>query len=212
MPARTRGDSRQRSSSTAENIVQTALQLFRQVGYHGTTVRDIARAADLNVGAMYHYFESKQALLHHIMMEAMQESLRVVQIAVATSTEPVHRMSGMITAVVGYHTRHTAEALVGNSELRSLEPGNLAQVVALRDEELGLFVDVIEQGLSTGEFVAEDPRQAASAIIAMCSAVAGWYHPGGRLSQESIQDMYVQMGLRLLGHRDGVALSSLDGS
>ena len=45
------------------NILETALRLFRERGFDETTMRDIASACGLSLGAAYHYFPSKEALV-----------------------------------------------------------------------------------------------------------------------------------------------------
>jgi len=48
---------------TRRHVLETALKLFRRRGFERTTMRDIARAAGLSLGAAYHYFRSKEALV-----------------------------------------------------------------------------------------------------------------------------------------------------
>ena len=48
---------------TRQRILQTAFQLFHEQGYHATGVATIAREAGVNPGSLYHFFESKDALL-----------------------------------------------------------------------------------------------------------------------------------------------------
>lgn len=45
------------------NILATAVRLFREHGFDQTTMRDVARAAGMSVGAAYHYFPSKEAMV-----------------------------------------------------------------------------------------------------------------------------------------------------
>lgn len=52
-----------RAKPTRERVLDRALKLFQRRGVEGTTMRDIARAAGLSLGAAYYYFPSKQALL-----------------------------------------------------------------------------------------------------------------------------------------------------
>lgn len=58
MPARSK-----KSETTREHLLATALQLFQKHGVEGTTMRDIADAADMSLGAAYYYFKSKEALV-----------------------------------------------------------------------------------------------------------------------------------------------------
>jgi AcrR family transcriptional regulator len=52
-----------KSQETRFQILQTALGLFRQRGLDETTMREIAAAADLSLGAAYYYFPSKEAII-----------------------------------------------------------------------------------------------------------------------------------------------------
>jgi AcrR family transcriptional regulator len=54
---------RSASEETRRQIVDTALTLFRERGLDNTTLRDIARAADLSLGATYYYFHNKEAIV-----------------------------------------------------------------------------------------------------------------------------------------------------
>lgn len=52
-----------------EEILKTSLHLFATRGFHGTSMRDIAREADITEGLIYHYFESKRDLFRAIIDE-----------------------------------------------------------------------------------------------------------------------------------------------
>jgi AcrR family transcriptional regulator len=52
-----------------EDILQASLKLFAEKGFHGTSMRDIARAADITEGLIYHYFASKRDLFRAIIEE-----------------------------------------------------------------------------------------------------------------------------------------------
>lgn len=187
-----------RSQATARAIQDAALALFRQVGYHGTTVRAIARLAGVNVAALYHHFESKQGLLVHIMYTSMEENVRAIGRAVEAAGDPVSELVGAVQTIVDYHVAHPAHAFVGTSELRSLETDGRRAIVALRDEEEALLAGVVRRGTDQGVFGATDPKLATRAIIAMCSAVATWYRDDGPLSRTDVRDQYVGLSLSLL--------------
>ena len=52
-----------KSAQTFETVLQAAMELFRVKGFHGTTMRDLSRASGLGLGAIYYYFDSKEALV-----------------------------------------------------------------------------------------------------------------------------------------------------
>lgn len=51
------------SEATRRQILDTALELFREHGFEQTTIRDIAGRAGLSLGAAYYYFKSKEAIV-----------------------------------------------------------------------------------------------------------------------------------------------------
>jgi AcrR family transcriptional regulator len=56
-------------SSTRQRILEVALSLMSQKGVDGTSMRDLAGAAGLNVASLYHYFPSKRELLEAVLIE-----------------------------------------------------------------------------------------------------------------------------------------------
>jgi AcrR family transcriptional regulator len=56
-------------SATRRRILEIALSLMSQRGVDGTSMRDLASAADLNVASLYHYFPSKRELLESVLVE-----------------------------------------------------------------------------------------------------------------------------------------------
>ena len=52
-----------KSEKTREKILDVALAMFRKQGFDGTTMRDVAKAAGVALGAAYYYFPSKEALV-----------------------------------------------------------------------------------------------------------------------------------------------------
>ena len=63
------GDGAGDGSSTRRRILRIALALMSQRGVDGTSMRDLAAAAELNVASLYHYFPSKRDLLESVLVE-----------------------------------------------------------------------------------------------------------------------------------------------
>lgn len=57
------------SKDTANRILQQAMKIFLEKGYHGTSIEEITQAAGLTKGALYWHFQSKEDLLKRIMEE-----------------------------------------------------------------------------------------------------------------------------------------------
>lgn len=59
----------ERSAQSKDKLIDTALELFSREGYTGTTVKSIAKAAGVTDGLIYHYFSSKEELLHAVLVK-----------------------------------------------------------------------------------------------------------------------------------------------
>lgn len=67
------GNTADARTNSRQKIIDTALRLFGQQGYEKTSVREIARVANISLGLMYNYFSSKEALLQAIIQDGLQE-------------------------------------------------------------------------------------------------------------------------------------------
>ncbi|MDX5452601.1 MAG: TetR family transcriptional regulator, partial [Rhodococcus sp. (in: high G+C Gram-positive bacteria)] len=60
-------------------ILDSALRNMNERGYHGTSMRDIARDADITVASIYHHFKSKQEILQDIMTRALHDAIAMTR-------------------------------------------------------------------------------------------------------------------------------------
>ncbi len=187
-----------------EALVAAAVANFTTLGYHGTSMRDIARSADVTVASIYHHFASKQEILQHVMIGTMSDLLASTRAAVdaavaAGATTPSEKLEALVDAWMLFHTTRQAEALIGASEIRSLDDAGRAVLVGHRDEQEALFRAIVEEGVATGAFTTRYPREAARAIIEMGSSVSSWYRVGGELSPEEMSVRYRELARGTVG-------------
>ncbi|MDQ6523448.1 TetR/AcrR family transcriptional regulator [Nocardioides sp. LHD-245] len=192
--ARPKGQQR----NSRDVLVAAAVENFTALGYHGTSMRDIARTAGVTVASIYHHFPSKQDILQHVMLGTITDVLAATRTAVAEAvaegrTGPTERLEAVVDAWVVFHTTRQAEALIGASEIRSLDEAGRAALVAHRDEQEALFREIIEDGVRDGAFATGYPREAARAIIEMGSSISSWYRLGGELSPEEMSVRYREL-------------------
>lgn len=76
----------EKGAATRRHVLEAALTLFRKHGYEGTTMRAIAKHAGLSLGAAYHYFDSKDAILGTYFEWTQGEHERVMAAVPQTST------------------------------------------------------------------------------------------------------------------------------
>lgn len=186
---------RPRARGGKEVVLDAAISNFTSVGFHGTSMRDIARDAGMTVASIYHHFPSKQEILQDIMTRSLVDVIAATRRAVLAESSPTAQLRALMTAWVLFHTNRQAEALIGASELRSLDKAGRRLVVALRDEQEQLFRDVIDRGVEGGEFHTPYPREATRAILNMGSSIAFWYRVGGDATPTEMGHRYADLAL-----------------
>ncbi|MQA09715.1 MAG: TetR family transcriptional regulator [Pseudonocardiaceae bacterium] len=178
-----------------------ALAEFAVHGYHGTTVRRIAKRAGLSAAGLYHHYQSKQDMLVAVMNRGLDDLTVQLESEVEhVGTDPVDRLVRIVEVLALFHTQRTKEAFVAWTEVRSLEPANRGRVVAKRDRIQRLADAAVEDGVASGAFLNEFPRDSSRFIASMCVSIVQWYKPDGPLSPSEVAERLVVSALRLAGY------------
>ncbi|MEU2257775.1 TetR family transcriptional regulator [Nocardia xishanensis] len=181
---------------TAAALITAAVEVMSVQGYHGTSVRDIAAAAGTSPGVLYHHFGSKQVLLATMLDRGLDLLVAATEQALdLAGDDPADRLQAIVEAHVRMHLESQRESLLGNSELRALEPGWLRVVIAKRDVQQRIFDRVVRDGVRRGAFAAPHAEDAARFVTAACTAVALWYRPGGPLGPDEIIRRHQEIAL-----------------
>ena len=136
---------------TRQHVLDTALALFRRRGFAHTTMRDIADAAGLSLGAAYHYFPSKEALVmaYYEWMQAEHERLvearrspdadikARIGILFATKLELLRRDRKLLGALFGNLGDPSHPLSVFGRETSNVRDRSLAQFAAVFADETG---------------------------------------------------------------------------
>jgi Tetracyclin repressor-like, C-terminal domain len=122
--------------------------------------------------------------------------------------EPADAQQRLHEAVANHirlHTTYKAEFFIIDTEIRALEGENRHYILSLRDRYEALLQSILRDGMEEGIFRQSDVKVCSYAIIAMCTEVAAWFRPEGRLSVQQVIDMYTQMITQgLLATRESV--------
>jgi AcrR family transcriptional regulator len=176
-----------------------ALECFSRKGFHGTSMREIAAAADVSLGNIYNYFSSKGELLMEILRHANAAQMRATQAAIAGAGEKAReRLAAAVRAFAMFVIAEQAACFVANSELHYLDDEDRRLVIIERDRHQAVFQRLIEEGVAASEFLTPHPEGAARAVLTMCNGITVWYHPDGPLSAEDIAERYSRYALALL--------------
>ena len=183
-------------------IEDVASTLFREHGYAGTSVRDIARAMDIQGASLYAHVSSKQDVLRAIVERmatrfehAAEDALKAVD-GVDAEASPTDRLAALTRAHVQVVTDDLERATVFVHEWRSLEPELRGRMAKRRDAYERRFRTVIADGVASGEFATVDPTAAAAFVLTALNGLVAWYGPTGRLEPDTIAELYTDLAVR----------------
>ncbi|MEU2605154.1 TetR/AcrR family transcriptional regulator [Streptomyces albus] len=176
-----------------------ATRLFAERGFDRTSVQDIVEAAGVTKGALYHYFGSKDDLLHEIygrLLRLQQERLDLL----AGSEAPVaERLRRAAADVVVTTIDNLDDAMIFFRSMHQLPPDKQKQVRAERRRYHERFRALIEEGQRSGEFSDATPADlVVDYHFGSVHHLSSWYRPDGRLTPQQVADHLADLLLRAL--------------
>jgi AcrR family transcriptional regulator len=181
-------------------IDEVASELFHANGYAATSVRDIARALDIQGASLYAHVASKEDLLWAIVDRAATAFEQAAARAAEETGggDAVERLAALVEAHVEVVTADPERSSVFVTEWRHLSGGRRAVIAGRRDAYETRFRTTIEEGVAVGAFRSTDAAIATTFILTALNGIATWYRPDGRLGPDRIADHYVELALRSL--------------
>jgi AcrR family transcriptional regulator len=179
---------RARRERRRAEILRAALTAFRDRGYHGTTLDDIAAQVGVRNTALYHYFPDKQSILLACHRDSISELERILSEARA-----IGGAEARLRHVIREHVRVVTEALGGSPvafEVASLPPERQDEIVAARDRYERELREILSLGMREGAFRSTDPKLAAFVILGALNGIARWYRPGGDHDATSLGEAF----------------------
>lgn len=166
----------------AAAVLAAAGQVFAQRGYEGATMLDVAQAAGFSKAGVYHYFASKEHLLHGLLKESLEQV--VADLAAADpgdKVQPAERMATLVDAYVQSFSSRLRVVTPLLLRLDLLRPEWRAEVKSLERQIVDRFADaasVLGHPIS--------PRAAAFLMLGAANWTYYWYDPEGDLSVEDL--------------------------
>ena len=181
-------------------IDDIASRLFHTNGFAATSIRDIAKALDIQAASLYAHVASKDDLLWTIVEQAATAFEEAADRAIVESAggDAVELLAALVEAHVEVVTAVPERSSVFVTEWRHLSADRRAAIGDRRDAYERRFRDAIQDGVAGGVLRATDAAIAATFVLTALNGIATWYRPDGRLSADRVADHYVELALRSL--------------
>ncbi|AEF42667.1 TetR/AcrR family transcriptional regulator [Hoyosella subflava] len=182
-------------------ILAAAADAFYEHGFHGTTVRDLARRVGLTVPSIYYHHESKEGVFVALLELGTGEVAWRVRAASDAGGADVRQQFINVVETVVLHMAHRTRLAALDQELRHLSPDNRKRYAARRKEVEKLVTEIVEKGVLEKVFTTGLAAETARAILGMCQSIGRWYNPDGPLSPTELAEQYVEIALMTVGAR-----------
>src|SRR5438552_1084243 len=130
--------------SRRTDMCRTAAQLFRDRGFDATSVSDVARALGMTKAGLYHYFDSKEALLFEIMTYGLDRVRDEVVVPARAVRDPEERLRYIVTRHASITTHGRGAVAHLNDEMRALPPAARRRI----EERMRRYVDLVRTTLA----------------------------------------------------------------
>jgi AcrR family transcriptional regulator len=182
--------------------MSAARDLFYEVGFHGTTVRDIAGRVGVTVPALYYHHANKEAILAALLDRTITAVIwRCRQAVAEAGDDPADQLRNLIECLALYMASHRKDGGM-DAEIRALSPQARKRYSAQRRQVEMMLVDTIERGVAAGVFEVTSPRDTGRALLGMVQAVTLWFDPDrGQLTAPQLALRYVDIAEHTVGLR-----------
>jgi AcrR family transcriptional regulator len=184
-----------------DELLRIAGELFAERGFRNTTVRDIADAAGILSGSLYHHFDSKEAMVDEL-LQSFQGELFAAYDAVLASDRPARaKIEEAVRLSFAAIHEHHAEVAIFQNEAAQLGRLERFAYLAERDaQSREVWMTLLREGVASGALRADLDIELVYRFIRDTVWVAvRWYRPDGRLTHEQVADQYLTILL------DGIA-------
>lgn len=184
---------------TRRRILEVALRFFASEGFHGTSVRDMAKVLELQPSALYSHFPSKEHVLSELVRVGYEVHASTLQAALRDAgDDPIDQVCALARAHTLLHATYPHLAVVVNEEIFALTAELAAPALAIRAQSMALVLQILERGVAMGRFSIPDRAATASALSAIGVRIPYWYEPSDALPLEALVDIHVEFTLRML--------------
>jgi|SRR5450830_739242 len=177
-----------------DRILRSAAQLFRQKGFKGTTVRDIAEAVGIQSGSLFHHFASKEEILLEIMREAFVSVCLAHERVLATEPDPIRQLRALIheelDAILSEERRDYHAVLY--FDWREAPEAALPELTLLRKRFQGCWLQALHACAQAG-ILRCPPDIAEHVIYGTLRGVMTWFKKGGRYTPEEFGDVFAHL-------------------
>lgn len=193
---------RGKNNDKYKRILEAAVKIFADLGFHQSTISQIAREAGVADGTIYLYFKNKDDILVQFFSYKTKQVFDRFKEAVDSADIPVDKLRNLIHRHLSEFQRDRNMAIVYLSETRRKNRVVETQIRIMSKMYFDLVAEIIEQGQQDGTIRRELYLGLVKRFIlgSVDEAVNTWLHSEGQYDLASMTDPLVDLFIRGIGN------------
>jgi len=170
-----------------DKILSTAEKLFWQKGSSGTTIDDIAAAANVNKAMVYYYFKSKSIILCEAASKSLEAVINTAQPVMNSGLPAEKKLEILVTNQIHWslsRPRTSLTDIIDNKENVPIKM--LKEHIARRNYYEGMFRELLSELIPEEKSIHFSPKIGSLLIFSLINSLAHWYRSDGELSMDEI--------------------------
>lgn len=147
-----------------EQILEAAMERFKQFGYGKTTMAEIAADCNMSAANLYRYFESKNEIAANLCRQCMQECVCQVQNSCAESTAS-QALEGFILETFRFKYQQWTEMPRISEIVHTIMEGHHELIEEYKRNKKQVLMEILQRGVDSGEFRIDDLQRTAESIL-----------------------------------------------
>ena len=176
-------------------IIKAAIDQFGKRGYHVTTIRDIAKRANVSIGLIYQYVSDKEDVLLLALCEVLDSYHRAIPAALEGVEEPLARFCTAVRAYCTVNDEKGDATVLAYRETKSLRKAGRDLIIQKELETNQLIAACIADCIRAGLFSKIDVELFTYQIVMFSHA---WALKAWRFRKLMTLDQYIHRGLKLM--------------
>ena len=183
-------------TSREDQLLEVATCLFKEKGYHNTSMQDIADGLGVQKASLYHYIESKEQLLRRLLKRAAAILGAQIDEIYEAELPPAEKLRQALQNHAVTMMEHLNLVSVYLSEYRNLPPPQLEQILATRKHYERVLIRILEDGIASGDFRPVNVKMTMLGLLGMFNWTHQWFSPDGELTPQEIASVLTDLAMR----------------
>lgn len=185
-----------------DELLAIAAKLFAERGFKNTTVRDIADAAGILSGSLYHHFDSKESMVDEILSTFQEELFASYDAVLSSDVDARTKIEQAVRLSFEAIDRHPHEVAIFQNEADYLGTfPRFAYLEKRNNQSRQVWLTLLKEGIASGALRKDLDTDLTYRFIRDTVWVAvKWYRPGGKLTHEAVADQYLSILLDGIAH------------